>query len=187
MNLDGKTIMDLLSKPVKIQVFQTIMDKGECTAKELIDIHNDIPQATLYRTLNSLVEDKILIVAKEKMVRALTQKVYSINPELNSKENPIIKENDGPGYFKLFSSFVMTLLREFYDYSQRESIDIYKEGSGFQAIPIYASTEELKDIGREFGRIIKKYQTKNKDSGNQNYHLLATIITPPKEISYDNQ
>ncbi len=179
--------MDLLSKPYKMQIVQTIMDKGQCTAKELMDIHNTIPQATIYRTLNSLVNDEILFVAKEQMVRALIQKVYSVNPKLSSKENPILNENDGAGYFKLFSYFVMTLLKEFQDYSQKDSINILKDGSGFHVIPIYASTEDLQEIGQQFGNIIKNYQLKNTEiSNNQKHHLLATIITPPKEMEEEN-
>ena len=187
MSINTNTIMDLLSKPYKLQIVQTIMDRGQCTAKELMDIHNTIPQATLYRTLNSLVDDEILFVAKEQMVRALIQKVYSVNPELRSKENSILEENDGAGYFKLFSSFVMTLLKEFQDYSQKESINILEDGSGFHAIPIYASTKDLQEIGQQFGNIIKNYQLKNtKISSNQKYHLMATIITPPKETAEEN-
>ena len=180
--------MELLSKPYKLQIVQTIMNKGQCTAKELMDLNNTIPQATLYRTLNSLVDDEILIVAKEQMVRALIQKVYSVNPEFGPKENSIIKENDGAGYFQLFSSFVMTLLKEFQDYSQKESLDILADGTGFQAIPIYASTEDLQQIGLQIGNIIKNYQAKNTEiSSEQRYHLLATIITPPKDIEEEIQ
>lgn len=187
MSFNTNTIIDLLSKPYKLQIVQTIMDKGQCTAKELLVIHNTIPQATLYRTLNSLVEDEVLFVVKEQMVRALIQKVYSVNPELSPKENSIVQENDGAGYFKLFSYFVMSLLKEFQDYSQKESINILEDGSGFQAIPIYASVEDLQEIGQQFGKIIKKYQTKNsKISSNQKYHLMATIITPPREIEEES-
>lgn len=186
--INNKTIIDLLSKPYKLLIVQTILEKGQCTAKELMDIHNTIPQATLYRTLNNLVDDDILFVAKEQMVRALIQKVYSVNPELSPNENSIIKENDGSGYFKLFSYFIMSLLKEFQDYSQKESINILMDGSGFQAIPIYASTEELQEIGQQFGNIIRKYQARNTEiSSHQKYHLLATIITPPKETEGEIQ
>lgn len=180
--------MDLLSKPYKLQIVQTIMERGQCTANELMEIHNTIPQATLYRSLNSLVEDEIIFVAREQMVRALKQKVYSVNPEVIPNENSILKENDGAGYYKLFSHFVMSLLKEFQDYSIKESINILEDGSGFQAIPIYASTEDLQEMGQQFAEIIKKYRSKNASkSGDQRYHLLATIITPPKDTKEEIQ
>lgn len=182
MSLNNEAIIDVLSKPYKLQIVQTIIAKEQCTAKELIKIHKTIPQATLYRTLSSLVDDEILVVVKEQKVRALIQKVYSVNPELNSSRNSLLKENNGAEYFKLFSNFVMTLLKEFQDYSQKEAINILEDGSGFQAIPIYASKEDLQEIGQQFGNIIKKYQSDNVEiSANRKYHMMATIITPPKE------
>jgi len=188
MGLDTNTLMNCLTNPYKLQIVQTIMERGQCTAKELMSIHDNVPQATLYRMLNSLIDDEILFVAEEKKVRALKQKIYSVNPELREQENSIVTENNGVGYFKLFSNFVMTLLKEFQDYSKKESINILEDGSGFSAIPIYATTEELQEMSREIGDIVKKYQTKNtKLTGDQKIHILAMILTPPKELEEENK
>jgi NAD(P)H-nitrite reductase large subunit len=188
MGVDNNALMNLLTKPYKLQIVQTIIERGQCTAKELMDINNDVPQATLYRMLKSLVNDEILFVVEEKKVRALKQKIYSVNPALMQQNNSVVTENDGEGYFKLFSSFLMTLLKEFKDYSEKKSINILKDGSGFSAVPIYATIEELQEMSREIGDIVKKYQTKNiKSCGEQKIHILATILTPPKKIEEESK
>lgn len=187
MGIDTKALMNCLTKPYKLQIIQTISERRQCTAKELMDKYNDIPQATLYRLLNSLVADEILFVVKEEKVRSVIKKVYSVNPQLGQQGNLIVAENNGEGYFKLFSNFVMTLLKEFKDYSEKDSINILKDGSGFSAVSIYATTEELHEISQQIGDIVKKYQAKNEKKYDQELHILATILTPPKKLEEENK
>jgi hypothetical protein len=82
----------------------------------------------------------------------------------------------------------MSLLKEFQSYAQKESINILQDGSGFSAVPIYASVEELQEIGKQINEIIKNYTKKNSEaSGDQKLHIMATILTPPKEIEEGNE
>jgi DNA-binding HxlR family transcriptional regulator len=175
-----KEIMDCIVNPVKSQIILSIQEKGECTAKELLSSQNDIPQATLYRTLNRLVDSGILKIVAENKVRAVTEKVYALNESFSNVNQSIIEQNDGEAYFKLFTNFIIVLMKEFQNYAEKPSINIIKDVSGFSAAPIYATGEEMMEIGKKFKEIIAPYQTRNTSSNKQNMRILATIITPPK-------
>lgn len=182
MSIDISEIMDCVVNPVKSKIILAIREMGQCTAKELLNNNGDIPQATLYRTLKRLVETGIIIVVAENKVRAVMEKVYAVNEDFNPNSSAVIMENDGEAYFKLFSNFVMELIKEFKNYAELPSINIAEDGSGFSASPIYATVEELKEIGVKLGEIVIPYQKKNPlKHKEQKIHTLATIVTPPKE------
>jgi len=181
MDVSIKEIMDCIVNPVKSKIILFIQEKGECTAKELLSSQHDIPQATLYRTLNRLVESGVLKIAAETKVRAVTEKVYALNENFLNVNQSIIEQNDGEAYFKLFTNFIMVLMKEFQNYADKSSINIVEDGSGFSAIPIYATVEEMLDIGSKFKEIIAPYQTRNASVEEQRMRILATIITPPND------
>jgi DNA-binding HxlR family transcriptional regulator len=181
MDISIKEIMDCIVNPVKSQIILSIQKKGECTAKDLLSAQNDIPQATLYRTLNRLVDSGILRVVAENKVRAVTEKVYALNESFLNVNQSIIEQNDGEAYFKLFTNFIIVLMKEFQNYAKEPSINIVKDVSGFSAVPIYATREEMLEIGNKFKEIIAPYQTRNPSVKEQNMRILATIITPPND------
>jgi len=181
MEISIKEIMDCIVNPVKSQIILSIQEKGECTAKDLLSSQSDIPQATLYRTLNRFVESGVLKIVAENKVRAVTEKVYALNESFLNVNQSIVEQNDGEAYFKLFTNFIIVLMKEFQNYAEKSSINIVEDGSGFSAIPIYAAAEEMVDIGNKFKEIIAPYQTRNALVEEQRMHILATIVTPPND------
>ena len=181
MDISIKEVMDCIVNPVKSQIILLIQEKGECTAKELLSLQNDIPQATLYRTLTRLVDSGILKIVSVNKIRAVSEKVYALNESFLHVNQAIIEQNDGEAYFKMFTNFVILLMKEFQNYAEKPSIDIDKDKSGFSAVPIYATGEELLEIGNKFKEIIAPYQTRNTSIKEQNMRILATIITPPND------
>lgn len=182
MSIDINEIMDCIVNPVKSKIILAIREMGKCTAKELLNTNSDIPQATLYRTLNRLVETEIIVVVAENKVRSIIEKVYAINKDFNPNSNPIVLENNGEAYFKLFSNFIMELMNEFKKYAELPSINIMEDGSGFSATPIYASMEELEEMSKKLTEIVIPYQKMNPSkSKEQKMHTLAMVITPPSE------
>lgn len=181
MDISIKELMDCIVNPVKSQIILSIQKKGECTAKDLLSSQNYIPQATLYRTLNRLVDSGILKIVAENKVRAVTEKVYALNESFLNINQSVIEQNDGEAYFKLFTNFIIVLMKEFQNYAEKPSINIVNDVSGFSAVPIYATGEEMLEIGKKFKEIIAPYQTRNTSVKEQNMRILATIVTPPND------
>lgn len=173
-------IMDCLVNPVKNKILVGIETLGQATGKQLMEIYNDIPQATLYRTLNRLEKAGVIAITEENRVRGAVEKVYTINKEADILDaERIVKENDGKGYLSLFLSFAKMIMREFDLYTKRSDINILHDGSGFTAAPICVTEEELQELAYKVAQVVEPY-SKNLPAPNRENHTMAIIYTPPK-------
>jgi len=157
---------------------------GKATAKQLMELYGDIPQATLYRTLNKLLELKIIEVAEENQKRGAVEKVYRINLEgdlMNAEK--IVRTNDGNGYLHLFLAFTKQLIGSFGEYAKRDNIDILHDGSGFSASPICVTEKELQELSIKMAKAVEPYR-ENPLTDDRKYHTMALIFTPPEEESW---
>lgn len=175
-SMDIKLLMDCIKSPVKSQIMLCLQKHKELTAKDLLNFTTSIPQATLYRALKKMEQDKIITVVSEKQKRGIVEKTYALNENFIEKE--IANKNDGTIYVHMFSNFITELLSEFDDYSKKENIDAANDGFGFSAVPIYATNEELISYGQKIKEILEPAFVKQND--NQKLHTFATIITPPR-------
>ncbi len=175
--------LEAFVNPIKSRVILGVHTLGRATAKQLMEMHADIPQATLYRTLNKLLELKIIEVAEENQKRGAVEKVYQINLEADlMNAQKIVMENDGNGYLHLFLAFTKQLIGSFGQYAKRPDIDILHDGSGFSASPICVTEKELEDLAVKIGKIVEPYR-ENPLTENRKHHTLAVIFTPPEEES----
>lgn len=177
--MDIKKLLDCMKNPVKCQIVLSLEQKSILTAKELLDSSDSIPQATLYRALKKMEEEKIIEVASQVQKRGTVEKSYKLVDSISTMNNSILSTNDGNMYAYMFSQFVTELLLEFNEYSKQDDINITKDGSGFSVVPIYATTDELKAYGEKIKKILQP--ALKRKSSKQTIHSFATIITPPRK------
>ena len=181
MAIDTNDIMESVTNPIKNRILMILKQQGECTAKVMLAELSDIPQATMYRMLNRMVESKVIVIVRENQIRAVTEKVYAINEEFYQVGEDVAKDNDGQAYCRMFAGFTLGLMSEFQEYAKRPDINILKDGSGFSAANIYATAAELNQLGQQIAELVRPYLQPDQAVKGQQSHLLATIITPPKE------
>lgn len=72
---------EVLMHPVRMKILQALMhDKEEgLSTLEMISIIKDVPQATLYRHIQILMDENIIKIVKERKVRSVTEKFYALN------------------------------------------------------------------------------------------------------------
>ena len=75
--------IDNILHPIRMKVLQTLIGGRQLTVQQIGERLTDVPQATLYRHLNKLLETEILTVVAEKKVRGTTEKVLAINENAN--------------------------------------------------------------------------------------------------------
>lgn len=168
--------------PVRSRLYREVYLRKEATAGELAQALNDVPQASLYRHLNGMVENGVLKVVAQRKKRALYEKVYAVAIDLNEDLSELLRSNRGDVYAALFYQYMMVLFSEFQSYAIRPGIDIVKDGSGFSLSPICVTREELDELMMKIGALLETYRVKaiKPDSGRQ-LHTVGLIITPPKE------
>ena len=184
MALTTEKLLDCIENPVKTKIILTLQ-KGPSTTQNLLKMNNDIPQATLYRALKSMESAGIIQIVAENKVRAIVEKTYAISKDFLSLEDSIVKNNDGEAYFKLFSTFVIELLKKFEAYSKSKDIDIAGDGSSYTAVPLYGTSEEFVEYSKQIAKILEPAMPRK--SKDQILHTMVTIITPPVEDEKERQ
>ena len=72
--------VDVLMHPVRMKICQSLMSNKEngLTPLEMVKIIKDVPQATLYRQLQIMMDSGIIHVIKEKKVKSVSEKYYAL-------------------------------------------------------------------------------------------------------------
>ena len=76
--------MKLILHPVRMKIIQSLLNGKNMTVQQLSQRAKDVPQATLYRHLNKLLEAELIQVVQENQIRGTVEKVYAL------KEPPYI-------------------------------------------------------------------------------------------------
>ena len=74
---------EIILHPVRMKISQALMRNKEngLTSLEMVKIIKDVPQATLYRHIQVLLDAGVIRIIKEKKVRSISEKYYTLNEE----------------------------------------------------------------------------------------------------------
>ena len=139
MNQD---VLKSLLNPIRMKIFQHVLMNEGVTTGDLAKALPDVPQASLYRHINKMVQDEILSVMSENKVRGVYEKVYAIQNNPLTSINKIVEEEDREQLYMVCYTFAMSLLMDFGNYLKRDSIDLQEDKVGFRSIPLYLSDTE---------------------------------------------
>lgn len=174
-------VIECITHPIKCKLLLELYSSGKATAKQLAEIYNDIPQATLYRYLKRMTNDGVLKVVEENQVRGTIEKTYAVAINLDSNGQELIGESSGDAYMQMFMQYVFGFIKRFQEYCRNPNIDILKDRSGFSLAPIYATDEELESAMVEYSKIIQSLY-KNRPTPDRKSRTLGLIISPPEKL-----
>src|SRR3954449_8021597 len=95
---------ELLMHPVRMRILMAVATRN-LTPLQLAEELVNVPQATLYRHLNKLVQAKILRVVEERPVRGTVEKVYGINYETIKLGNQDLLQASREELLEFFTNF----------------------------------------------------------------------------------
>jgi len=172
-------MMENIFSPGRSRIVMELISHEQLTTKELLEKVPEISQPTMYRHLKTMVADGTIKIVAEKQIRGTVEKSYSLAVDLKADIQQILDENDGEGYFKLFSQYIMSVVSEFKKYTEGEEIDLKNDGSGFTVAPVYATKEELMTTMMKVGEAMKGL-IENKKSPERNLYNICLIKIPMK-------
>ena len=171
------SILDIVMHPVRMRIIQTMIMGGSMTTQQIGESMPEVPQATLYRSLNALLVAGVIEVAEERPVRGTLEKVYCLPESLAGQMNEDMLRAGRDEQFKYFFRFLMNLLGAFERYTGQENINMKEDGLGFRQASVYATDEEFALFGRELGEELKKL-LQNKPAEGRRLRTVATIVIP---------
>lgn len=144
-------LFDLMVHPIRLRIV-TAMSNDQMTAKDLAEALPDIPQTTLYRHINVLIEGGLIEVVEEIPQRGTVERV------LGFKIQPSLAPQDLIGLSKeklkdTFSLIMYTLLNEaltsLNQFPDDQPIDILGSGFQFSECQLNLSDEEFNQMNQK--------------------------------------
>lgn len=147
-------LIKVLSNPVRIQVMQYLQIHGEATTKQISEAINDIPAPTLYRHINTLLQEEVLIVKEERKVRGSLERLLTINKDkFTAMENGSVAD--------VAYQFLMEIYARFQKYSMKPNADPRKDRLSLRTRMLCLTDEEFDAFMQEIGAVMDKYGEKS--------------------------
>lgn len=169
-------ITEIIKNPVKSKLLLEIARCRQTTAKHLSETFSEIPPATLYRYLKKMTEEGVIEVVRQTQIRGTTEKTYALASRLNQELGAAVAS--GETYLLAFLQYMLGFAEQFQQYCEKDGIDIQKDGSGFSAVPLYLTDQELEDFLRSYGELVQTYQNHTAGKGRK-LHSIGLIVAPP--------
>jgi len=172
--------------PVRFRIIQKFIDGQSKTAKMLGKELKDIPQATLYRQLDTLVKADVLVVTEENQIRGTVEKVYTLNISAASMSNKDIKGLSKEEHLQYFLVFTAQLMQNFEAYLQSGEVDFQRDGVGYRQTALHLTDEEFMGFIKDMAKVYEKY-AKNSPSPDRNKRMISNIIIPERERGTEHE
>ncbi len=172
----NKVKEDLLLHPVRLRIILAVYGR-EVTPQQLADELPDIPQATLYRNINTLAAGGILVVVRERRVHNTVEKTYALPDKSLMLTVEDLKDAQPEDYVRLFTQYLGLVLGYFVRYIQKGNVDFARDSVLFQTVPVYLSDVEMPELGQALKAALTPY-VKNEPSPERRRFILGLISLP---------
>ncbi|MCW3817824.1 helix-turn-helix domain-containing protein [Micromonospora sp. DR5-3] len=167
---------ELALHPVRIRILRAVSG-GRLTTHDLVALLPDIPQATLYRHLATLVKAGLIEVVEARKIRGAVERVYALPAHGATLDAEALATATPEDHARYFTAFVSSLLSEFSRYLARDRIDFVADGVGYQQLVLHLTDAELAKFAADLNQVIGPL-LRNEPGKGRVPRLLATILLP---------
>lgn len=147
-----KDINKIILNPIRMRIIQELSNTKTITAAELCEKIKDVPRTTMYRHINTLIENNILSVVSERKIRGSLERTLTLNLTQISNLNTI--ENADQNAF----GFLMTTYSKFHKYFNNKNANPIKDKVFLNNIVLMMSDAEFDNFLLELRELILKYK-----------------------------
>lgn len=171
---------EIIMHPVRMKICQALMrnkDNG-LTPLEMIKIIKDVPQATLYRHIQIMVDSNIIRVMKEKKVKSVSEKYYVLNEEEARLDEEEWKEASIEEKLNYISSYQLLLMTQYQNYLNKlEEQNRQEDRATFSVVELKINEEYFLQFQNELNELMTKYyNATNKEIDGPVRTIAITII-----------
>lgn len=144
-------LIKVLSNPVRIRVMQYLQTHGEATTKQISEAISDVPAPTLYRHINTLLKEEVLLVKEERKVRGSLERLLAVNVEkISAAADSNISET---AY-----QFLMELYMKFQKYGCKDNANPQKDRLSLRTCILTLTDDSFDKFMQDISAVIDKYQ-----------------------------
>ncbi|MED3647571.1 transcriptional regulator [Halalkalibacterium halodurans] len=174
----AKKKADLLLHPVRMRIIQAIMSKKPMSPLELLEVLQDVPQATLYRQIKVLEDADILRVVSTHKRRGALEKVYGIDQETLHIPDDELEHTTREEHVRYYLTYQANVLQEVEAYVMSRDPNHYKEdGFGYWQTPLHLTEQEQQEFAEKLVELVQTY-AQNEPRSDRNTVTMATTFVP---------
>lgn len=159
--------VEILMHPVRIKICQALMRNREngLTPLEMVKVLKDVPQATLYRHIQIMVDSGIVHVIKEKKVKSVSEKYYALNEEEARLDRSEWKKASNEEKLDYVSFYQLSLMTQYQSYLKKLEEQNCQDGATFSLVELKIDEEHFIQFQNELNELmIKYYHTTSKQN-----------------------
>jgi DNA-binding transcriptional ArsR family regulator len=172
---------DLLLHPVRMRVVQCLLGDRELTTAQLREELSDVPPATLYRHVATLLEGGALEVVDERRVRGTFERTYRLRPENAVVSGAEAATMSAEEHAQAFAAFMTGRLSDFERYLGRGDVDLERDRVGYRMIGLHLTDEETDELIADLGEVLRA-RLGNRPTPGRRRRVLSTILVPAHEV-----
>jgi hypothetical protein len=158
-------------------LIQAFLGTATLTTAQLRERLPDVPAATLYRQVATLVAGGLLEVVDERQVRGATERTYALRVE-----NAALTPEDAAAlppdaHRRLFVTFVAGLLGDFDRYLAREDVDLGRDLVGYRQAGLNVTDDELVELLQDLGKVLAPRLALPEGPGRRR-RIFSTVLMP---------
>ena len=161
-------LSDVITNPVRMKILQFLQVKGNATTKQICEELPDVPQPTLYRHINYLLKEEVLIVKSERKVRGSLERLLTLN-EAKFTENADIAD--------IAYQFLMGLYGSFRIYSEKGNSDPVTDMLCLRTSMLTLTDESYANFIQELRTVIDKYSKSEENGKNRSFSIISAPVT----------
>ncbi|MEY9970530.1 DNA-binding transcriptional ArsR family regulator [Lysinibacillus sp. RC46] len=172
---------EVLMHPVRMKILQALMhDKEEgLSTLEMISIIKDVPQATLYRHIQILMDENIIKIVKERKVRSVTEKFYALNEGAEKLSQEDWTQLTIKQKLNYVSNYQLALLSQYQNYlNSLDEEERLADLATFSFIDLTLTTNQFMSFENELNDLILKYYNMADSSKETETKTIAINIIP---------
>jgi hypothetical protein len=171
---------DLIIHPTRLRIIQAFGGGQRFTARHVGALLPDIPHATLYRHLNTLVSAGILVVVAEHPARAIQERVYALAEGAANVGPTEYGAHSAEDHLRYFTTFLGLLQGDFKRYLQRHpDADVRVAGVAYYQLPLYLNDDEYQQLVATLQAALKPFLAHQPEGGGGRQRRLLSIIALP--------
>ena len=163
-------LSEILSNPVRIRIVQYLQSKEQATTRQMSEAMPDIPTPSLYRHINYLLKENVLLVVEERKVRGTTERMIAFNKS-------VWEDNVNSNLSDTAYQFLMSLFAMFQEYDQGTK-DPAEDRLSMRTFSVRLTDETFDRFFSDLKDLMGRYQ---EDEPEGKLRSISFISAPMKE------
>lgn len=171
------TATQVLLHPVRLRIAQAFLGDRTLTTTDLRAELPDVPPATLYRQVATLVDGGVLEVADEHRVRGAVERTYRLRAGAAHVDADAASAMTTEDHRSGFLTFALGLLADFDRYLALGDVEVARDLVGYRKNAMYLTDEETAELIADLRAVLAPRFEQGPGPGRRR-RLLSTVLLP---------